>query len=116
MPELENEQQVVRGREGEGGREGGRVPEWENEQQVVRGREGEGGREREGGREGGKESDPILETCLKSFLLNQPVCPLCPAPHGHIPGTRRYCLCRGVVLCTFPDRLHGRGHIDVKWR
>ena len=43
---------------------GVRVPEWENEQQGVRGRE----RGREGGREGRKESDPILETCLKSFL------------------------------------------------
>ena len=69
---------------------------------------------REGRREGGKESDPILE-CLKSFLPNQPVCPLCPAPHGHTPGTQRFCSQRGVALHILPDKPHGRGYTDVRW-
>ena len=46
---------------------------------------------------------------------SSPVCPLCPAVHGHTPDTHGFCSHKAVVLHTLPDRLHGREYTDVKY-
>ena len=46
---------------------------------------------------------------------SSPVCPLCPAAHGHTPDTHGFCSHKAVVLHTLPNRLHGREYTDVKY-